>query len=141
MKGYVLEGKRKYICINGNWTSQDGINRSSDPDPPSCKYFLILCFCLELNSSPAASRSTTAMVMNKLMLYVQTIFCSFLIFSPSHHFLCLSSYLSPVFLSVFLSVCIDYRYILYLTQICIICLLNVFCSKVQAIFFFFFFFR
>merc|ERR1712241_113560 len=36
MKGYVLEGKRKYICINGNWTSQDGINRSSDPDPPSC---------------------------------------------------------------------------------------------------------
>ena len=41
MKGYVLEGKRKYICINGNWTSQDGINRSSDPDPPSCKYFFM----------------------------------------------------------------------------------------------------
>ena len=41
MKGYVLEGKHKYICINGNWTSQDGISRSSDPDPPSCKYFLM----------------------------------------------------------------------------------------------------
>ena len=41
LKGYVLEGKHNYICINGSWNSQDGISRSSDPNPPSCKYLFM----------------------------------------------------------------------------------------------------